>query len=217
MHTSLPCGEQIHLPDWNPARGVRCCFTYRKGGFSKNPYASFNLGANVGDNPADVQKNRRTLKQVCGLETEPLWLTQVHGDKIVDSSEYKPAIEADGCITSIPGLACVITVADCLPILISDSYGDQVAAVHAGWRGIEKNILSNAIRSFKTAPSKLRVWIGPSISRSKYVVNEELKTRFESLPSFSEYPNLLSALGTPLLMILREPPPARVLYWTSEN
>ena len=186
MRANLSLRKPILVPDWDPPEGVNCCFTNRKGGVSKKPYSSFNLAANVRDNSADVQNNRRILKQVCGLETEPLWLTQVHGNKIVDSSKYKPAIKADGCITSISGLACVVTVADCLPILITDIYGDQVAAIHAGWRGIEKNILSNAVHSFSAAPCKLRVWIGPSISRNKYEVNADLKKRFECLPSFSE-------------------------------
>ena len=178
--------EQVFFPDWNLPKGVRSCFTYRRGGISEKPYSSFNLGSNVGDNPSNVHRNRALLKRTCDLRIEPLWLTQVHGNKVIDSCEYQASVEADACITSTPGLACVITVADCLPVLLSDIFGNQVAAVHAGWRGIEKNILSDAVRCFKAAPSEIKAWIGPSISRNKYKVGEALRKRFQSLPSFSE-------------------------------
>ena len=186
MQASQSYIGRILAPDWNPPAGVRSCFTYRKGGFSEKPYDTFNMGSNVGDSASNVQKNRKILKKSCGLRKEPLWLTQVHGNKVVDSSRNKAGIEADGCVTSTRSLACVVTVADCLPILISDIYGNQVAAIHAGWRGLKNHILSKAIESFKSPPSDLIVWIGPSISRMNYEVDTDFKTRFESLPSFSE-------------------------------
>ncbi len=43
---------------------------------------------------------------------------------------------ADACITTTPGIACTIMVADCLPVLLALRDGRAVAAAHAGWRGL---------------------------------------------------------------------------------
>ena len=49
--------------------------------------------------------------------------------------------EADAAVTSVPGTVLAILTADCLPVLLCDSDGSEVAAAHAGWRGLADGVL----------------------------------------------------------------------------
>ena len=88
------------------------------------------------------------------------------------SSENLPA--ADICYSREKGLACAVLTADCLPILICDRQGSEIAAVHAGWRGLVKGVLPEALSKFSAAPKDLVVWIGPGISLRYFEVGGEV-------------------------------------------
>ncbi len=168
-------------PDWPAPSHVVAITTTRPGGVSKPPWASLNLGGHVGDEPSDVAENRRRLVQALQLPSEPLWLDQVHGDRIVDAADITTSSEADGAITVEPGLVCVVQTADCLPVLICDRDGQAVAAVHAGWRGLAAGILEAAVAAFanRGIPAKsLMAWLGPAIGPAAYEVGEEVREAF---------------------------------------
>jgi YfiH family protein len=143
------------------------------GGVSVAPYASLNLGDHVGDSVAAVAENRRHLRAEAGLPAEPMWLTQVHGTRVVDLDAEvdfdaaadldaapklnPPAREpfgpADAAFTRRRGRVCAILTADCLPLLLVADSGDLVAAVHAGWRGLAGGVIEATVRALRTAPT----------------------------------------------------------------
>ncbi len=171
------------IPRWSLPDTVGACFTTRRGGASAAPWDSFNLAQHVGDDPRAVALNRARLRAELNLEHEPAWLTQVHGTTIrrlraSNGDDIENEIEADATITRARGRACVVMVADCVPVLMCSDDGQEVAAVHAGWRGLADGILGAAVDAFACRPQQLRAWLGPSIGAAAYSVGAELRERF---------------------------------------
>ena len=135
-------------PDWPAPAWVRAATTTRQGGVSQPPFDSFNLGGHVGDAPADVAANRQHLREILSLPGEPYWLNQIHGTTVVDLDDEPGGLpEADACITSTVNSVCAVLTADCLPVLFCDQAGTQVAAAHAGWRGLAAGVLEATVAS----------------------------------------------------------------------
>ncbi len=156
--------------DWPAPDRVRTAITLRAGGVSEKPYDTMNLALHVGDAPAHVLENRQRLQAWTGV-TAIQWLRQVHGTDIVAASSTTSEPEADGVYSVQAGIACAVLTADCLPILICDREGEQVAAIHAGWRGLTAGILGRAIAQFDVPPTHLLVYLGPAISGEHYEVD----------------------------------------------
>lgn len=161
--------------DWPAPAAVRAGTTIRHGGISRPPFDTFNLAAHVGDADSAVLHNRRALRSRLGLSTEPAWLTQVHGGRVIDLDSGPASAEADGCHTDQAGRACAILTADCVPLLLTDCRGTEIAAVHIGWRGVCRNIVANAVTRFRRGPDQLLAWLGPHITAEKYVVRDEVR------------------------------------------
>jgi len=167
------------VPVWPAPASVRAYSTTREGGFSHGPYSSFNLGMHVGDEPIDVQKNRAHLKKIIHLNTEPYWLSQVHGTVVLSLDKIEEAtLPADGSMTSLPNKACTVMTADCLPVLLCDQRGTCVAALHAGWRGLLSGILEEGVQAMPAASTDLMAWLGPAISQEFYEVGNEVREAF---------------------------------------
>lgn len=164
-------------PAWPaPARVSARCST-RRGGHSAAPYDSFNLALHVGDDPECVQRNRRALRRRLALPAEPDWIEQTHGTRAV-LLEAESSREADAAVTREPGRVAVVMTADCLPILLCDREGGEVAAVHAGWRGLEAGVIPSALESMRTPRERLLAWIGPGISQAAFEVGDEVRAAF---------------------------------------
>lgn len=168
------------IPEWPAPGNVRACFTTRHGGFSTGPWASANLATHVGDQLSAVTQNRERLTRSLALEQQPCWLNQVHGTHIHRLDQCTYGVTADGAITNRSGVACVVMVADCLPVLLCAGDGREVAAVHAGWRGLASGILGQAVAQFDSPPEQLIAWLGPCIGAGNYPVGFELRTTFIS-------------------------------------
>lgn len=165
-------------PDWPASARVRAFSATRAGGASRGPYASFNLGDHVGDDPAAVGRNRELLRTALNLPSEPVWLRQVHGLRVVDAAQAGAPREADGAWSAQPGVVCAVLTADCLPVLLCDRVGTQVAALHAGWRGLAAGVIEQAVSSFNSAPEDLLAWLGPAIGPQSYEVGPDVKAAF---------------------------------------
>lgn len=173
-------------PDWPAAPGVHALCTTRAGGISGPPYDSLNLGDHVGDDPGAVASNRQVLAQATGAR--PVFLQQVHGAQVVAlSDQTSDGTQADGCVTTQPGVACTIMVADCLPVLFAHSQGRAVAAAHAGWRGLAgeggRGVLEQTHAQFKAAAGEggdTLAWLGPCIGPTAFEVGDEVKAAFEA-------------------------------------
>ena len=167
--------------DWDLPRGVRAAFTTRLGGVSAAPWDSFNVATHVGDDAGHVAANRVRLRELLKLDAEPAWLNQVHGTEVFDMDDglagNSPAT-ADAAVTSRTGAACVVMVADCLPVLFTMRDGSRVAAAHAGWRGLAAGVLERTIEAMGVSGPALRVWLGPAISGKHFEVGDEVREAF---------------------------------------
>ncbi len=163
------------IPDWPAPVGIKACVTTRAGGVSLAPFDSFNLGDHVEDDPAAVAHNRSLLTS--RLNAQPAWLNQVHGINVVEASPAD-VMQADASWSRAPGVACTVMTADCLPALFCNREGTQVAAAHAGWRGLAAGVLEAAVDSFADAPAEILVWLGPAIGPQAFEVGPEVREAF---------------------------------------
>lgn len=175
-------------PSWPAPPRVKSLTTLRTGGVSLPPYDSFNLAAHVGDDPKSVLKNRIQLLQKAKLTTDPFWLTQVHGTTVLELDEisdetkesktsFEPP-EADAAISRTKGKIPAVLTADCLPILICNNQGSEVAAIHAGWRGLAKGIIEITVEKLFSKRETLMAWLGPAIGPTAFEVGEEMRDAF---------------------------------------
>lgn len=166
------------LPEWPVPSHVRALTTTRRPGVGKPPFDALNLAGHVGDDPGAVSRNRTILGQALAWPAEPLWLQQVHGTKLVAAGHASAGAEADGCYASSGGHVCAVLTADCLPILMCDEDGTEVAALHAGWRGLAGGIIGVAMEWFSAPPEKILAWLGPAIGPRKFEVGRDVYDAF---------------------------------------
>lgn len=166
------------VPDWPAPASVRSCITQCGAGSPQTLYGNFNLAQHVGDDAARVEQNRAFLAKELALTHPIQWLEQVHGVKVVEAQADGMVRTADGAITQQRGLACAVLTADCLPLLFCDQAGTQVAAIHAGWRGLAGGIIARTLEQFSTPASGLMVYLGPAISQPFFEVGIEVLEAF---------------------------------------
>jgi YfiH family protein len=161
--------------------------TTRAGGSSRPPYDTFNLGDHVGDEPASVFANRERLATELGLGEDRLaWMEQVHGRTatVVDGTETAPAEATDALVTAEPGLALVVLVADCVPVLLAEPNAGVVAAVHAGRVGARVGVLPAALEAMRSAGAethRIEALLGPAICGDCYEVPASMAAVVETL------------------------------------
>lgn len=141
----------------------------------------FNLAQHVDDDIEHVRYNRRRLLAAMHPQITPMWLSQYHSEKVISAGDYFFGIEADAAISRDSKQMPVVLTADCLPILLTDCQGREVAAVHAGWQGLYRGIIANTIAKMTALPSDIYAWIGPGISQANYEVDEAFYQRFIKL------------------------------------
>ncbi|TNF35721.1 MAG: peptidoglycan editing factor PgeF [Gammaproteobacteria bacterium] len=163
--------------DWPAPANVHALVTTRRGGVSESPYDTFNLAHHVGDNPAAVMQNRERLRTHLRLPSEPVWLEQVHGVQVINAAE-PGSRQADAAFTQQKNMVCAVMTADCLPVLICDRRGTQVAAAHAGWRGLHAGVIEATLKQFSCSPRDLLVWLGPAIGPEAFEVGDEVRNAF---------------------------------------
>jgi len=176
-------------PAWEPPANVHSRVTTRAGGMSEGVYGSLNLALHVGDQPEHVAFNRQRLQRELGLPSTPAWLTQIHGadihvpsSQVFSSSSPAPVIQADAAFCQASGQVLAIMVADCLPILLCSRDGQEIAAVHAGWRGLALGIIGQVASRFKS--DDLLAWLGPAIGPCHYEVDAPVRSGFQDDTGF---------------------------------
>lgn len=177
------------FPDWPQPKNVSSCSTTRAGGVSLPPFDSLNLGDHVDDRPEAVSENRQRLVELAQLPQQPVWLEQVHGTHVLhlDGGEPKNK-QADAVYSNQAGQVCAIMTADCLPVLFCNQAGTEVAAAHAGWRGLCNGVLENTVRQFISPANEIMAWLGPAIGAKKFEVGAEVRQAF-----INQSPDLASA------------------------
>jgi YfiH family protein len=165
---------------------VRRVVTTRAGGVSQPPYDSFNLAHGVGDDPEAVAANRKRLGDELGLEPGHLiWMEQVHGRNtvIVDGPRDAPVEVTDALVTAVPGIAPVVLVADCVPVLLADPEAGVVGAVHAGRVGARVGVVPAALQAMISAGAsvdRVEVLLGPAVCGDCYEVPAAMRDDVEA-------------------------------------
>ena len=164
------------------AAGVRHAVLTRRGGVSRAPYESLNMGASVGDDPLAVAENRRRALALFhrNIETIPE-LHQVHSTRILPAArrpEGEPLPQADGVVTDSPLYTLCMRFADCVPILLYDPVRRAAGMAHAGWKGTIAGVAASAVEAMRTRfgsrPEDILAGIGPSIGPDHYAVGDEV-------------------------------------------
>ena len=174
-------------------------------------YGQFNLGLHVGDDSMQVHQNRahllQSLQQYHPALNSIHWLNQIHGNDVYQVTDKigTAAISADAHITRLPNVALAIMTADCVPVMIVTDTADEnklIAAIHAGWQGLSKNIIAKTIQKMvhqfdfaagDNAPAEMHkvtrgwhAWVGASIAQSSYEVDSRVKDAVLSVLNVSE-------------------------------
>jgi len=170
--------DNFLIPDWPAPAEVKSAITLRSGGCSRAPFDSNNLALHVDDNESHVWKNRLQLIERLALPNQPLWLDQCHGTDLVYVPEVQQAVRADGSYSDKAKTVCAILTADCLPVLFCNQSGSQVAAAHAGWRGLCGGILRKTVATFKHSPQQIMAYLGPAIGPQVFEVGAEVLQAF---------------------------------------
>lgn len=151
-------------------------------GVNNTCFGGFNLGLHVGDDEQIVLANRHYLQNVISPHCHIQWLDQVHGNEVIVAEHLiTPYPCADAIITRTPNLALAIMTADCLPILLISKSGDEIAALHCGWRSTVNHIILNTLNKMNNEPKDIIAWLGPRISQKFFEVGEEVKNAFIEL------------------------------------
>jgi len=169
--------------DWPVPANVGIAMTNRHGGVSVHAYDSLNLGLHVGDAEQQVMANRELLCKQLALAAKPVWLEQVHGTHVLNldtlslaQAEDTPI--ADASYSRTASQVCAVMTADCLPVLLCNQAGTEVAAAHAGWRGLCDGVIEATAAQFSSPMDELIAYLGPAIGPQKFEVGVEVKHAF---------------------------------------
>lgn len=155
--------EFIIEPNWPAPAHIRAYTTLRDSGVSR---------------PPEIRLDRERLISLLQLPNEPIWINQIHSSIVLEALSENRNKEADASFTQEPQQICVVSTADCLPILLCHHNGSHVAAIHAGWRGLQKNIIAETVKALNLPGNEILAWIGPGISQTHYEVGEEIRNLF---------------------------------------
>ena len=155
------------------------------GGHSKNIYKSLNCGPGSKDNKKNVKKNLQIVRKKISKKAKNIFLAhQIHSNKFIfidETYDNKKRPKADAIITNRKNFPIAVLTADCAPILIYEDKMKMIAAIHAGWKGAFKGIITKVIKFMIKKGCKLKnitAVVGPSISQKNYEVKDDFKKKF---------------------------------------
>lgn len=132
--------------------------------------------------PANVVAGTTTRVAPDGvLPPELRYLNQVHGAAVVRVAALRKSsvpVDADAVTGSESGDYCAVRTADCLPVLFCAKDGSEIAAAHAGWRGLSAGVLESTVAAMRTSGRNLLAWMGPAISQKNFEVGGEVRDAF---------------------------------------
>lgn len=150
-------------------------------------------GLGDGEPPAETLARWRALQaELAEMAPRLASARQIHGAKVLEHGEgsdgWTRHAGADGHLTVARGVACAVTVADCVPVFIAHPSG-AVALLHAGWRGTAARIVEKGIGRLVDLgfdAADLRVHLGPAICGRCYQVGPNV---FEQLTGWQTIRN----------------------------
>jgi hypothetical protein len=183
--------EMIHRPPvFDPFTFVSAGQSTRHGGVSPAPWATLNLGQNTGDTAENVAENRRRFCAALGFGPQQLaWSEQVHSDQVRKVTTPGGTEGFDALITNVHGILLAVSVADCVPILVYDHEHHAIAAIHAGWRGTVKGIVTKTLdlmaAHFGSSGMHCVAYVGTCIDECSFEVGEAVFEAFD--PPFKRF------------------------------
>jgi len=196
--------QGIHLFEFrkfSKNKGIRHFISSRVGGVSNPPFDGLNLGLHVGDHLPDVVKNRGLLASSLDSDLGNFtFASQTHSANVAvveenhrgcGASELGTAFpDTDAMISQARNIWLCVQVADCVPVLLYDPEKKVIAAVHAGWKGIVKQIIQATVNKMAThfgcKPEKIIAGLGPSNGPCCYEIGEEVKLQIVALDELSQ-------------------------------
>ena len=165
---------------------VELAFTDRQGGVSEGPYGALNLGSAGGDDRSRVVQNHALVAEALGVEGLHS-MSQVHGRDVVladvlrvDGSGTVP--QCDGLVTTSAGMALLVRVADCVPVVLADPATGVVGAAHAGRVGMVEGVVAATVDRMRAEGARdVEAWIGPRACGRCYELPEEMVAAVESV------------------------------------
>ena len=166
-------------------KDIRHGFFNRSGGVSKGIYESLNCGIGSADKKKNILKNLNIIKKKINSNSKKIILThQSHSNKfnfINKKYKFKKKFIGDALITNKKNTPIGVLTADCVPILLYDKQKKIVAAIHAGWKGAYKGIVTRVVKFFlknDSSPKNIMAAIGPCISLNSYEVKKDFQKKF---------------------------------------
>jgi polyphenol oxidase len=173
----VPAGDG--LPLWRHPEWLEELPWLIQGTTGRGADGTFDMGL-AGSSPVGAALDAwLSLREVLGCRGVVV-SRQVHGTVIASHRETPDGVlitrGADGHVTSAPGLAMGVTVADCVPVTLVDTERRRVAVLHAGWRGTAAGIVEKGLRLLSDGgdPGQVRAHLGPAICGSCYEVGPEV-------------------------------------------
>ncbi len=164
--------ETYIQPNWPAPPHVKAYTTLR------------NSGVSTLDNNNRIDLD--CLVQLLALPNKPIKIHQTHSTIALPALPENQNKEADAVFSNQPNQVCLVSTADCLPVLITNRQGTVVAAVHAGWRGLAAGIIPKTIQTLNLASIDVLAWLGPAITQPCYEVGHEVREQFLAQDPASE-------------------------------
>jgi YfiH family protein len=183
----VAANPDLIVPGWPAPPGVHALSTTRQGGVSEGPYASLDLGFPAADGwgtrgASATTENRRRLARF--LPSDPVWLDQIHGTGVArigggDTARMRatPPV-ADAAVTRERDVVLAVLAADCLPVLLAERNARAIGVAHAGWRGLARGVIENAVAAMGCDPGEIVAWFGPAIGPTAFEVGAEVRAAF---------------------------------------
>lgn len=167
-------------PNWSAPPHIKAYSTLRSSGVSTTAI----------NNRIDFDK----LAELLTLPSKPINIHQTHSIIAVPALPENQNKEADAVFSVQANQVCLVTTADCLPVLLTNRQGTVVAAIHAGWRGLAAGIIPHTIKTLNFPHEEMLAWLGPAITQSCYEVGHEVREQFlahdpDSVIGFIPSPN----------------------------
>ncbi len=160
---------KIITPDWSTPENIHAFTTTVELG---------NMADHVPCDTRDVASNRQYLIDSLQIPEPITWLHQTHSDIAISIPIDEQHPTGDASYTDQRDTVCAVMTADCLPLLICQQDGREVAAIHAGWRGLMHGIIDSTIKAMHSSPSELMVWLGPAIGPSALELGADIRDDF---------------------------------------
>ena len=167
--------------NWHVPPNIGYFISTNQTGFSEGKYKYANFSKKVGDTEDLVDLNIINLKNQLELK-DITFMNQTHSNIILRVNRSDSFLDCDGMFTEIRNVACAVLTADCIPLLITEKTGNLIGCIHAGWKGLQSQVIENFFEKLTTVPRRdFKVLLGPCISQAKYEVDDTI------ISSFSKY------------------------------